>query len=155
VPEQAVAAGNRLASIEDLLGHYNATPAPAPQAAPPPIGPPQAQVASITSRVAHPAVARPKGTASVKERYWVQLASGTNPAALPDEYRRITRRSPDYFEGLKGYVAETDGRLRLLIGPFKDRRDATDYASALEDDNIRAFSWVSPPGQPIRSLATR
>jgi Flp pilus assembly protein TadD len=154
-PAATATDGDRLASIEDLLGHYNATPAPAPQAAPPPIGPPQAQVASITSRVAHPAVARPKGTASVKERYWVQLASGTNSAALPDEFRRITRRSPDYFEGLKGYVAESGGRTRLLIGPFKDQRDATDYASALEDDNIRAFSWVSPPGQPIRSLATR
>jgi Flp pilus assembly protein TadD len=157
-PAATARGGDRLASIEDLLGHYNATPAPTPQVAPPRIGPPQAQpaqVASVTPRAAHPSVAKPTGTASVKERYWVQLASGTNSAALPEEFRRITRRSPDYFEGLKGYVAETGGRTRLLIGPFKDQRDATDYASALEDNNIRAFSWVSPPGQPIRSLATR
>jgi len=113
------------------------------------------QFANVTPRHTSPAVARPRGVATAEERYWVQLASGTNAAALPDEFRKIARRSPDYFEDLNGYVAEADGRLRLLIGPFKDQRDAMDFASALEDEHIRAFSWVSPPGQPIRKIVTQ
>ena len=157
-PAAPATSGDRLASIEDLLGHYNATPAPAPQVAAPQIAPPQAapvQVASVTSRVARPAAATPKAVASLNKRYWVQLASGTNAGAMPEEFRRITRRSPDYFEGLSGYLADAGDRLRLLIGPFKDQRDATDFADALQDEDIRAFSWVSPPGQPIRKLATQ
>lgn len=150
--------GDRLASIEDLLGHYSATPAPAPQAAPPRIGPPQpgpVQVASVTPRVTQRPAARAGAVASVDRRYWVQLASGTNASALPDQFRRIVKRSPDYFEGLSGYVANAGDRVRLLIGPFKDQRDAIDFANALQDDDIQAFSWISPPGQPVSKLATQ
>jgi len=146
--------GDRLASIEDLLGHYNAAPAAtAPVVSSPPAS--TVQLANVTPRRASPAVPRSNGVATREERYWVQLASGTNVAALPAEFRRIASRSPDYFDGLNGYVADADGRLRLLIGPFKDRNDANDFADALEDEHIRAFSWVSPPGQPIRKIVER
>jgi Flp pilus assembly protein TadD len=157
-PSTPAAGGDRLASIEDLLGHYNAAPAPQPQVAAPRVGPPQAspvQVASVTPRPARRTAAKPGATASADRRYWVQLASGTNASALPAEFRRITRRSPDYFEGLSGYVADAGDRLRLLIGPFKDQRDAIDFANALQDDDIQAFSWISPPGQPVSKLATQ
>jgi hypothetical protein len=146
--------GDRLASIEDLLGHYNAAPqAATPSVAPPPA--PAVRLANVTPRQASPAAASSRGVATPNERYWVQLASGTNAAALPGEFDRIASRSPDYFEGLSGYAADGDGQMRLLIGPFKDQRDARDFADALEDENISAFSWVSPPGQPIRKIVTR
>ena len=79
----------------------------------------------------------------------MQLASGRNAAGLPDEFKRIRSRKPELFEDLKGYVAESDGRSRLLIGPFKDRDDADIFAESLEAERIDAFSWTSPPGQPV------
>lgn len=147
--------GDRLASIDELLGRYDTAPQPAatPPAAPQNF-PPATRVASIPQRTAQRAApVKPKATVSSDKRYWVQLASGANAAALPDEFRRIRRRKPDYFEGISGYVAETDGRSRLLIGPFRDRRDADTFADSLEDERIDAFSWISPPGQPIRKLS--
>jgi tetratricopeptide (TPR) repeat protein len=153
-PSAPQPSGDRLASIEDLLGHYKAAPQPAaPSVAPRSAAP--VRVANATPRHVSPAVSRPRGVATPEERYWVQLASGTNAAVLPDEFRRIASRSPDYFEGLNGYVAESGGELRLLIGPFKDRGDAKDFAEVLEDEHIRASSWVSPPGQPIRKIVTQ
>jgi cell division septation protein DedD len=150
--------GDRLASIQDLLGRYDTQPQavqpPAPAATRPVArtpSQPAVRMASNTPRTT--ATIQPKAQASVDKRYWVQLASGENAADLPDEFRRIRKRKPDYFEGIKGYVAETDGRSRLLIGPFEDKRDAESFAVSLEQERIDAFSWISPPGQPIRKLA--
>lgn len=165
-PAQQVAStapnGDRLASIDELLGRYDAAPPsaaaqPAPSiAAPASTVQPPAQVASLTPRVAqHSAPLQPRGVATPERRFWVQLASGRNAAGLPDEFKRIRSRKPDIFEDLKGYVTESDGRSRLLIGPFKDRDDADIFAESLEAERIDAFSWTSPPGQPVRRLITR
>jgi Flp pilus assembly protein TadD len=150
-PPSSAQAGDRLASIDDLLGRYNAPPAA--QVAPPPA--PRVQVASIPDRAVRRPQAQAKASVSADKRYWVQLASGDSASAMPGEFRRITARKPDYFEGINGYVADADGRSRLLIGPFKDKRDAESFAVSLEAERIDAFSWVSPPGQPVRKLAAQ
>lgn len=151
-PARPAPSGDRLASIEDLLGHYQASPDPAPRppvAAPPPR---QVQAAGIPQPAVRKATAAARPTVSADKRYWVQLASGSDAAAMPGEFRRIRARKPDYFEGLSGYVSDGDGRARLLIGPFKDKRDAESFAVSLEAERIDAFSWISPPGQPVRKL---
>ena len=76
--------------------------------------------------------------ALVRLRKYAGLAPGTTP--LTDQAMAYTRAR---FAN------------KSLIGPFKDQRDASDFADALEDENISAFSWVSPPGQPIRKIVTR
>lgn len=152
---------DRLASIEDLLGRYDTPQSVAQQPAPPPTVAPQynpapsVRMANIPERLTQRATAPAptKSTVSADKRYWVQLASGANAADLPDEFRRIRNRKPDYFDGLSGYVADGDGRSRLLIGPFKDRRDAESFAGSLEEARIDAFSWISPPGQAVRKLS--
>ena len=83
----------------------------------------------------------------------MQLASGTNPTALPGEFRRLKSRHAKALKDLSPYVAETGDRSRLLIGPFKDREDATIFAEDLESDGVSAFSWTAPQGQMIRKLA--
>jgi hypothetical protein len=89
-----------------------------------------------------------------KHRYWVQLASGQNAAALPGQFNRIKSRAPDMMEGLKPYVAQEPNKVRLLVGPFANSTDASDFADGLESARVNAFSWTSDPGQLIRKLPT-
>ena len=89
-----------------------------------------------------------------KHRYWVQLASGQNPGALPSQFNRIKMRAPDMMDGLKPYLAQEPDRVRLLVGPFANSDDARDFAEGLESARVNAFSWTSDPGQLIRKLPT-
>ncbi|MEO6255740.1 MAG: hypothetical protein ABIO69_02925 [Sphingomicrobium sp.] len=131
---------DRLASIDELL-RSTATP---PSVARP------VQVASITpvTRSTIP------GLATARSRVWVQLASGTNSSALPEQFHRIKTKHRELLEGMSGYVAETTDRSRLLIGPFKTVSDANIIIEDLESVRVDAFSWTSPPGQTIRKLST-
>lgn len=149
-----VPSGDRLASIAEMLGQTQQAITVAPPTAPPPV--PSGAAVAIPQRVASAvAAATPRRSAPVsgEKRYWVQLASGSNAGAMPQEFRRIKSRKPDYFDGINPYVADSDGRARLLIGPFKDKRDAETFAVALESERINAFSWISPPGQAIRKIS--
>jgi len=110
------------------------------------------QVASITPNMR--AQARQAVQIAARPRVWVQLASGANPAALPDQFRRIKSKHQELLEGMGGYVAETPDRSRLLIGPFKNVADANIVVDDLESVRVDAFSWTSPPGQTIRKLST-
>ena len=128
-----------LASIDQLFGTRRSPDRPM-------------QVASITPNMraqAHQAV-----QIAARPRVWVQLASGANPAALPDQFRRIKSKHQELLEGMGGYVAETPDRSRLLIGPFKNVADANIVVDDLESVRVDAFSWTSPPGQTIRKLST-
>ena len=141
-PQQGVVpmSGDRLATIDELL-RPNASATPSRPV----------QVASIPSR------AQPSGSAAspaTRPRIWVQLASGSNAAALPDQFQRMKRRNRELFEGISGYVAESADRARLLIGPFKSVADANIFVEDLETVRVSAFSWTSPPGQMIRKLPT-
>ncbi|MEO6581629.1 MAG: hypothetical protein ABIN68_02335, partial [Sphingomicrobium sp.] len=132
--------GDRLASIDELFKGSAAAVAKPMQIAsiPPP----------MQSR------SSPAGPSTTKPRLWVQLASGSNANALPEQFRRIKGRNRDIFEGLSGYVAETPERSRLLIGPFKSASDANIVIEDLESVRVGAFSWTSPPGQAVRKLST-
>ena len=147
--------GDRLKSIEDLL----AATAPAASQPAPPVtvpqpsaGPGGTQMASLANRRTVPA--RQSRPSASNHRYWVQLASGNNAQALPDQFSRMKRRHPDLLEDLNGFVAEDASRSRLLIGPFKDARDAAEFAEGLDSGGLDAFSWTAPQGLPIRKLST-
>ena len=132
--------GDRLASIDELL-HPKVSQEPSRPV----------QVASIPPRSRLQAGSSAAST-TTRPRIWVQLASGSNAAALPDQFQRMKRRNRDLFEGISGYVAESAGRARLLIGPFKSAADANILVEDLESVRVSAFSWTSPPGQMIRKL---
>jgi len=148
---------DRLGDIDALL-RAPAEPAPAapsaaaqrPQAA---SAAPSTQVAAPATRVSA-ATASASVTATPRKRFWVQLASGPNAAALPEQFRRTKSRSDELLDGLNGYVTEDGGRARLLVGPFRDREDAEIFAEQLESTGVRAFSWISAEGQPIRKITT-
>ena len=142
-------AGDRLASVEQLLRAPQspaATPAPAPAQARPPL-----RQAGIP--MPRPALSSDSSSAYDRPKIWLQLASGANAAALPDQFQRIKRRHRDLLEGISGYVAEGPDRARLLIGPFKSKSDAQIFAEDLASVSVKAFSWTNPVGQNIRKLS--
>jgi Flp pilus assembly protein TadD len=143
-PAQA-APVDRLASIEEQL---NEPEAEAVRPALPPV-----QVAYA----APPARQQPTATrlTPARPRVWLQLASGPNPQALPDQFRRMKSRNRDLFDGISGYVAKGGDRARLVIGPFRGASDAETFAEDLQTAGIDAFSWTNSESDQIVPLGTQ
>lgn len=140
--------GDRLASIDYYLSNSAAPAVQAPQQ------PVQLASASRVRRDQLRSDSQPDGRVYSRERIWLQLASGKNPAALPEQFRRIKSRGGEVLEGISGYVVEERDRARLLIGPFRNSGDAEIFAEDLASLRVDAFSWTSEPGQIIRKLST-
>ncbi|NUT00226.1 MAG: tetratricopeptide repeat protein [Sphingomonas sp.] len=120
---------------------------------PPPAAPPPQQLASATvPTVAARQELRSSGTTYASRKLWIQLASGPNAAALPEQFSRMKKRNNNLFEGVGGYVFEEPGRARLLIGPFRNNDEANIFAEDLASVHIDAFTWTSQAGQTIRKL---
>ncbi len=138
-------APDRLADVDDYLR--------VPPAAVAPPSPPQVQVA-YSAPVQRKAVA-PAPSAAVKpSKIWLQLASGPNANALQGEFRRMKSRNSDLFDGIKGYVAKSSDRSRLVIGPFRGTSDAQIFAEDLETVGIGAFRWTNSDSDTIVPLGT-
>jgi Flp pilus assembly protein TadD len=138
------ASTDRLTEIDDLLR----APAPAAPAAKPPV-----QMAYVPA-VTHKAVAKPKQVAVKSHRLWLQLASGSNADALPNEFHRMKSRHERLFDGISGYVAKGSDRSRLVIGPFRGSSDAEIFAEDLHTVGIDAFSWTNSDSDTIVPLGT-
>ena len=93
-------------------------------------------------------------SASTQKKLWLQLASGSNPEALPDQFRRLKARHRDLFDGVSGYVAKSGDKARLVIGPFRGRDDAEIFAEDLDSIGVDAFSWTNSPSDRIVPLGT-
>jgi hypothetical protein len=91
----------------------------------------------------------------VQQRVWLQLASGPNAAALPDQFRRMKARNRDLFDGISGYVAKGSDKARLLIGPFRGPSDAETFAADLSTVGVDAFSWTNSTTDQIVPLGTQ
>jgi Flp pilus assembly protein TadD len=169
---------DRLASIEQMLNQPGAqqNAQPEQQAYPPATvqyayvpqaavqQPNQVQLASISRSSIRSAASSPNNdliqTARVASseggrKIWLQLASGSDADALPDQFRKIRSRKPSLFTGINGFVASADERARLVIGPFHTEEDARLFADALSSVRIDSTRWISQPGQVVRKLATQ
>ena len=82
-----------------------------------------------------------QAVAQTPRRLWLQLASGADANALPRQFARMKRTNDELFDGIPGFVAESEGKARLLIGPFKDAGDADTFAQDLAAAHITAFQW--------------
>lgn len=138
---------DRLASIEQMF-------AVKPAVAGPPQPPPSAP--TVQYAVATPIKKAPvqSASAAVAKKVWLQLASGSNAEALPEQFRRMKSRNGELFDGIKGYVAKSPDRARLVIGPFRGANDAQIFAEDLESVGIDAFSWTNSPADRIVPLGT-
>ena len=135
---------NRLAGIDDLLRQ----PAPQPQQPAYRPAPRQAAYAAPVRRA--PAAAY----APTKPKIWLQLASGSNPAALSGQFRQIKSKNGDLFDGIPGYIAKSPNGTRLLVGPFRSTRDADTFADDLRTVDVAAFKYSNSPADQIVPLGT-
>ncbi len=133
---------DRLASIEEQLREPG--PSAAPATAP-------IQVAYAPRPVRQQQAAQP---GSAQPKVWLQLASGPNAQALPDQFRRLKSRNRDLFNGISGYVAQSSDRARLLIGPFRGPSDAQIFAEDLQTVGIESFSWTNSESDQIVPVGT-
>jgi tetratricopeptide (TPR) repeat protein len=149
-PYSRSATTDRLAGIDELLRARS----PAPAAPPPPQPtwqPAPTQVAYTAPPVRRQAAPLPAATS---RKVWLQLASGANADALPDQFRRLKSRGRDLFDGISGYVARSPDRARLVIGPFRGQSDAQIFQEDLQTMGIDAFSWTNSESDRIVPLGT-
>jgi Flp pilus assembly protein TadD len=133
-------ASDRLAGVDDLLKV-------APQQAAP------VQVA-YSAPVRIPAQPPKSASGSAPGKIWLQLASGANGSALPSQFKRIKNKNSDLMDGIKGYIAKSPDRTRLVIGPFRGTSDAQIFAEDLESVGVNAFRWTNSQADQIVPLAT-
>ena len=143
--------GDRLASIDELL---QSPPAPSAGPAVQPswrAAPPATQVAYAAPVRRTTPSTQPK---AADRKVWLQLASGPNAAALPEQFRRMKSRNRNLFDGISGYVAKSPDRARLVIGPFRGTSDAEIFQEDLQSVGIDAFSWTNSESDRIVPLGT-
>ena len=137
--------GDRLRGIDDYLRVPPASPSPPVAQQPSPV-----QVAYAAPVRQAPAAPTPKKPSGI----WLQLASGPNADALQGEFKRMKTRHSDLFDGIKGYVARTADRSRLVVGPFRGPSDAQIFADDLDSVGINSFRWTNSPSDTIVPLGT-
>jgi cell division septation protein DedD len=141
---------DRIGAIEQWLSQRPASPSPAPAATAP-----QMASVSLPPSVTGPAArSDASGAVYTSSKLWLQLATGINSVALPEQFSRMRSRGRELFDGINGYVVEEDGKARLLVGPFRNSEEANIFAEDLASVHIDAFTWTSRPGQIVRKLPT-
>lgn len=140
---------DRIGSIEKWLSEATQGNAALSASSPPPTQ--QVAAASVPRFSVSPSTGVDTSLTATR-KLWIQVASGPNSTALPEQFTRMKSRNRDLFEGISGYVSEERGKARLLIGPFRNSNDANIFAEDLASVHIPAFTWTSQPGQAIRKL---
>jgi Flp pilus assembly protein TadD len=155
-PTTASTTTNRLAGIDALL-RPSSPPVADPVWQQPALqpSPPQVQPRAVQASYAPPPrPASVQRTASVHDdRVWLQLASGSDTSALSEKFTRLKSEYSDLFDGITGYVAESTGRSRLVIGPFRGASDARIFASDLRTIGVDAFRWTNSDSERIVPVA--
>jgi cell division protein FtsN len=85
-------------------------------------------------------------------RHWVQVAGGADTTALKAEWRRMTRKAPDAFKGMKGWTTPLNKTNRVLTGPFDSKKAAQAFVNKLAKEDVSAFTFTSDKGQVINKL---
>lgn len=87
-------------------------------------------------------------------RIWVQIATGAE-AALPTDFRRMSRKAPALFKGQSGWTSAWGRTSRLLAGPFADMKAAKKWEADFKKEFGDAFIWQSANGTVVDRLAAK
>ncbi|RHW18041.1 SPOR domain-containing protein [Sphingomonas gilva] len=85
------------------------------------------------------------------ERYWVQIATGANPAALARDFKKMVARAP-VLKGQDAWTARFGGTRRMLVGPFGSEREAIAFMSKAKAAGVDGYNWTSPEGAEVEKL---
>ena len=142
---------NRLSGINALLPAKGQAPtAPQQQASQTNWQPPRT-VQVAYARPPIQASARP-AIAVFQPKIWLQLGSGGDTSELASRFQRIKAKSPDLFEGIRPYVAQSGDGSRLVIGPFRGASDAELFAEDLESIGVSPMKWTNSQVDRIAPL---
>ena len=164
----SLSAGQKAAAVnlglfpEDGAGSsydYAAAAPPPAYAAPVVAAPAQAAPPVRTASVSLPSprsTVPPKLQRSVASarKIWLQLASGADRSSLGSQFAKMKSRNEDLFDGITGYVAQSGGQARLIIGPFRTADDADTFAADLESVNLDASKWNNSESDLILPAGT-
>jgi Flp pilus assembly protein TadD len=137
---------NRLTGIDQLL--RQPAPQPVPQQ---PVYRPAPQQVAYAAPLRNITAAKP---APATQKIWLQLASGSNAAALSGQFQQMKSKNSDLFDGIPGYIARSPDRARLLVGPFRSSSDADTFAEDLRTVDVTAFKYSNSPADQIVPLGT-
>jgi hypothetical protein len=96
-----------------------------------------------------------KTRAGTAERYWVQVASGSNKANLDKAWANVKGKAPGQLAGQTTYTAPWRASNRLLIGPFKSEDEAQAKVNALAKAGVGAIQFTTRAGADVEKVATR
>lgn len=145
-------------------------PSPVPKPTPPPsAAKPKPKATAETSKTApKSAEAKPKPVdpkakskseekpkaAPVAERYWYQVASGSDVTALAVDLKRLRRKHP-VIGKLDGVTSPFGKTRRLVIGPFDSMKEAKTFAAKANAEGLDGYVWVSPEGFKVEPLPSK
>jgi hypothetical protein len=90
--------------------------------------------------------------AAFQPRVWLQLGSGSDANDLASRFQRMKAKSPDLFDGIKPYMAQSTDGSRLVIGPFRGSSDADLFAEDLESIGVSPMRWTNSQADRIAPL---
>jgi Flp pilus assembly protein TadD len=85
-------------------------------------------------------------------RYWVQVATGRDMAALAFDWRRIKRTAGELLAGRDGFTAEWGQTRRLVTGPYANAGEAQKAVTALKEKGVDSFAFTSTAGEEVAPL---
>ena len=85
-------------------------------------------------------------------RFWVQVATGRDVAALGWDWRRIKREGGELLSGKDAYTARWGETNRLLTGPYASASAAQQAVTELKEKGLDTFAFTSPEGEAVSPL---
>lgn len=86
------------------------------------------------------------------KRYWVQIATGADLAALKYDYRRMSKKHAELFKSQSGWTSKWGKTSRLVVGPFDNLAGAKKFEAGFRKVGGNGFSWVSEDGVEVVPL---
>jgi hypothetical protein len=98
-----------------------------------------------------PVEAAPKPPAHPR-RYWVQVATGRDLAALGFDWRRIKRTGGELLSARDAFTAKWGQTNRLVTGPYPNAAAAQRAVTELKEKGLDSFTFTSAEGEAVSPL---
>lgn len=86
-------------------------------------------------------------------RTWVQIGSGSNPAALEFTWNRFAKKHPKMMAGKSAATADWGRTRRLLVGPFPNRTAAQGFLTEFKAAEGDGFLFSSAVGEAVDPIS--
>ncbi|WP_157215973.1 SPOR domain-containing protein [Flavisphingomonas formosensis] len=91
---------------------------------------------------------------SAGDRFWVQVASGSNKANLGKAWDQVKSKSR-LLQGRTPSSTPWKGSNRILVGPFKTDEEAQDFVNKLAKQGVSGIQFTSRKGSTVEKISTK